>query len=1099
MVVLSAELLSAQNIVINEILTSNGNSITDEDGSHEDWIELYNTGANPVNLLGFGLTDDSLLLYKWTFPNVNLNPGQYLLVWASDKNRAIAGSPLHTNFKISATGENILLTNTSGVTIATLPPTNIPTDVSYGTSPNGSTSYAFFGVPTPNAANTSTGYTEVLSPPVFSNNSVFTTTGFDLTITSPNSGTTILYTTDGSEPNENNLGGTTYSYKNSYPKLPGQAFGPFLQNSFQTLQYSAPIPITDRSSLPNKVSNISTTFDFTPPYFPNGPIFKGTVIKAKVIKPGALTSKTITKNYFISSQGVNRFTIPVVSLSFDENSFYDYTNGISVAGIDFDNWRLAHPNDPVNEDLGNFNRSGDLYEREANMNYFVNGQEVINQKVGLRIHGDYSRLYPSKSMRVYARSSYGNDKLNYPFFSDQPYTAYERVVLNNAGGDFYNTMFRDAMCNELVKDLRMETEANQQIITFINGEYWGILAIRERYDNNYFKLVYNIDAVDLLENQGDVKEGDNIDYTSFFNYVQNNDLSVANNYTYIQTRMDPDNFMDYFISNIFYNNTDWLTNNVVYWRKKTAGYQANAPYGHDGRWRWAFHDETSTFSHADFNSLADATTTDDSVHHLWSTLIFRKLLENATFKIDFINRFADLLNTNFLTGRIIAQIDAMAAVIAPEMNDQYFRWKAPADNGDWQYHLNREKTFANDRPNYQRQHIRQKFGINSNINATLDVSDAAQGYITMNTINIKDGTPGINGNPYPWTGIYFHNIPVKLKAAALSGYQFSHWSGASNSTNAEITITPTADFSVTAHFSPTGPVETSVPIYFWMMDSAIPNNIPLLTLNSTYEFSTVKAILDFQSCLVGYPFTSSSPNYHHAAMERRNSPTTINYLPQANGNVSYELSGMRGLQIKQPFQNGGLENTMILKFSTVGYKNIKLAFAVLDEGAASGITLDYATNSGSPDWITTELSPSSFTITNTYQRIEADLSAILAANNNPDLKVRIRFTGSNMTADTGERVTFNNISVEGVAMTLTTNDNEIADFVVYPNPTTSVIHLLHQSGTLNYKLLGIDGKMIQNGKTIDNEINITPLPSGLYLLHLQTEDGKVIVKKIIKK
>ncbi len=88
-----------------------------------------------------------------------------------------------------------------------------------------------------------------------------------------------------------------------------------------------------------------------------------------------------------------------------------------------------------------------------------------------------------------------------------------------------------------------------------------------------------------------------------------------------------------------------------------------------------------------------------------------------------INQFADLMNTNFLPSRIIAQIDQMAAVIAPEMNDQYFRWKAPLDNGDWQYHLNEEKDFANQRPAFQRLHIRNKFNISSNLNVTLDVSD----------------------------------------------------------------------------------------------------------------------------------------------------------------------------------------------------------------------------------------------------------------------------------------------------------------------------------------------------------------------------------------
>ena len=102
-----ATTVSAQNIVINELLASNSSSIQDENGSHEDWIELYNKGAATVNLQGYGLSDDAALLYKWTFPNVSILPGQYLLIWASDKNRSVAGSPLHTNFKISKSKSKI--------------------------------------------------------------------------------------------------------------------------------------------------------------------------------------------------------------------------------------------------------------------------------------------------------------------------------------------------------------------------------------------------------------------------------------------------------------------------------------------------------------------------------------------------------------------------------------------------------------------------------------------------------------------------------------------------------------------------------------------------------------------------------------------------------------------------------------------------------------------------------------------------------------------------------------------------------------------------------------------------------------------------------
>ncbi|ESU24169.1 hypothetical protein FEDK69T_06050 [Flavobacterium enshiense DK69] len=1097
LVVLSYDSLFSQNIVINEILTSNISSITDADGDHEDWIELYNAGSNPVNLLGHGMSDESTRLFKWTFPSVTLNPGQYLLVWCSDKNKAVAGAPLHTNFKLSA-GDTVILTNPSGGNVATVSPAIQQMDVSYGKFPNGSGPYVYFTTPTPNAANTTSGISEALSPPVFSKDSEFRTSGFDLTISSNSPGATILYTLDGSEPNQNNLGGTTYNYKRQYPEDPGQLpVNQFFQNTFRTLTYTGPIPIADRTSQPNKLCNISTTWDYEPDYFPSGPIFKATVVRAKVIKPGALPSETITKNYFISPEGANRFTIPVVSVSFDENGFYGYNDGISVAGKIFDDWRVDHPDDEADNDFANWGLHGEATERIANLNYFVDGVEEINQKVGLRIHGDHSRIYPNKSLRVYARSSYGKDKLEYPLFSDEPYTGYERVLIKNQGGDWNNTMFRDCLCNELVKDLRMETEAHQQVVTIINGEYWGILALRERYDDNYFRLVYGMDAVDLLHDHGSVDEGDRVDYNSFIHEIETRDLSLSEHYTYIKTRMDIENYMDYHISNIFLNNTDWVTNNVVFWRKKTT-LNPNAPYPHDGRWRWAFHDVTSTFGGVDFDTLDETTTTDPDIHALWSTLILRKLLTNNSFKIDFINRFADLMNTNFLTSRVLAKMDEMAAVIAPEMDDQYFRWKGPEDEAEWQYQMGRERTFATQRPAYQRQHIRQKFNISSNINVTLKVSGATHGYIKMNTINIKNGTPGITANPYPWTGVYFHNIPVKMKAVANTGYVFSHWSGASNSTSEEITITPTADFEVTAHFVPSGNPDISKVIYFWMMDTNLENDTPLTDIASTYEVSS-EGNLHYESCLSGYPFTSGNPNYRKASMERRNSPTTLNYIPAVNQNKTFEDSDMRGIQIKQPFKSGSSENAMQFHISTVGYKNIKLAFAVLDEGAATGITVDYSINPGTPVWIATGMTASSFPISNTYQKIEIDFTNIATVNQNPNLKLRIRFTGPNMTAETNKQVTFNNISIQGVAETLTTDENTISNLTLYPNPVTDIIHVISQSGELNYTIYGIDGRKIQDGKIINNEINLSQLPSGLYMMKIQDELGKSIVKKVVKR
>ncbi|MGV9004885.1 CotH kinase family protein, partial [Flavobacterium sp.] len=1016
----------SQQVVINEVVSSNGTLIVDEDNSYQDWIEIYNNSANPITLTGYGLTDDANLPFKWVFPNVTINSGGYLLVWASDKNRINPTNQLHTNFKISASGEAILLTNPIGVVLDTAPATALLSNQSVGRIPNGTGSFVVIQTPTPNAENTDGAPILTLNPPTFSQNSGFLTSSFNLSLTTNEPGVTIIYTLDGSEPDENNLLGTTYSYKNQYPQNPGQAFGTFLNQSFQTLQYSAPINIIDRSSQPNKIANISSTYDFSPPYFPNNPIFKGTVVRAKAIKSGATSSEVITKTYFVAPTGASTFSLPVVAISTSENRLFDYDDGIYVAGKDFDTWRTSNPTDIADYEIGNFARKGGSSERVANFSYFVNGNEVLNQDIGIRIRGNYSRIYPSKSFNLYARSELGKSDFDYPVFPNQPYQEYTRMSLKNSSGDFYHTMFRDPLNHELIKGMRVDTEAYQPTITFLNGEYWGILSLREKYDDKYFKRVYNIESneLDVLENNAQEEEGDNIHYLQMIDYVENNSLAQTVNYDYIKTQMDVENFEDYFISNIYLQNVDWPGNNIIYWRKKTAQYEPNAPYGQDGRWRWSIHDMDSSFGISsgviDLNSLEMATALNgpEWPNPEWSTLLLRKLLENDTFKIDFISRFADLMNSYFKSERVVAKINEMKTVLEPEMPKQFERWKAPEDFGDWNYFLNEEIDFAQQRPGFQRDHIRTKFGIGNNINTIIDVSNAEHGYVKINTIDVLVSTPGINENPYPWTGIYFSDIPIKLKAVGLPGYIFSHWEGFSTSLEAEITVSSSQSFSITAVFIKDGFVqETEEPIYFWMFTGTIANDTPLTFINSTFEIPT-EGVLQYQSCLAGYPFTNADPKWRKGSMERKNSPTILNYIPEANNDIPFATAGMRGIQIKQPFQNNGLENTLIFNFSTGNYKDIKFGFAAKNDSAAEGLLIDYSVSAGAPTWITTGLASSTLPLTSAFELFEVDFSAITAVNNNSNFKIRLRFSGLNMTLDLGKSVQFNNFSLKGTKIPL---------------------------------------------------------------------------------
>jgi hypothetical protein len=143
-------LRAADQVVISEFMARNGSGIVDEDGSREDWIEIFNAGTNTVNLFNWSLTDNAGNLTKWRFPATNIGPGRFIIVWASDKNRRIPGAPLHTNFKLSDTGEYLALVRADGSIATQFSPTfplQAP-NVSYGIGFN-VTSTTLFGAGAP--------------------------------------------------------------------------------------------------------------------------------------------------------------------------------------------------------------------------------------------------------------------------------------------------------------------------------------------------------------------------------------------------------------------------------------------------------------------------------------------------------------------------------------------------------------------------------------------------------------------------------------------------------------------------------------------------------------------------------------------------------------------------------------------------------------------------------------------------------------------------------------------------------------------------------------------------------------------------------------
>jgi hypothetical protein len=279
-------------VVVNEVMSSNRTTITDEDGNHGDWVELRNLGDDPVEVGGYYLSDDDEDPLRWRLPARPIPAGGHLLVWASGEDRAGASGELHTDFRIDRDGEPILLTAPDGrVVVDRLSPVAIPRDVSFGRHPVDPEQLCFFTDPTPGSENAQLCHDRVIvDPPTFSTPDGFHDDPFELSISAPEPGVQIFYTTDGSFPDP-------------------------VGNPERTQVYREPIPIEDRSAEPNELADIRTT---SPDWSgPEGPVQKGTVVRARTEH-----GQEAVGSFFVGAD-LRRSDLPVISIATDAEHLFD--------------------------------------------------------------------------------------------------------------------------------------------------------------------------------------------------------------------------------------------------------------------------------------------------------------------------------------------------------------------------------------------------------------------------------------------------------------------------------------------------------------------------------------------------------------------------------------------------------------------------------------------------------------------------------------------------------------------------------------------------------------------------------------------------------
>ena len=402
---------------------------------------------------------------------------------------------------------------------------------------------------------------------------------------------------------------------------------------------------------------------------------KATVIKYAQFKNGNIHTEIKTLSFFINttidSLGnvfVNKYKLPVISISTDKKNLYSNENGLFIAG---DNVKASKINS------GNYFKRGKNFEREVYFQYFdKHGKLYFELDIGMRIHGGITRRNPQKSLKFYSRQEYGETKINLPFLAEKGVNRFILESMQESGGG--QALIEDVVAQEIVKGLGLEQQKFQAVIVFINGEYWGLHTIRDRIDENYLSYKFNLhkDSFDIIDGNPSTAyesiHGENSEYINLISFIKENDLSINRNYLHIISKIDIDNFIDYYSVEIFFANNDWPIHNIKIWRKK------------NDKWRFLLYDLDGGFTSNNrnhtfdmFSRLSNEVNCGSCGNSPDATLLFRSLMRNKKFNQKFDARYNEIIKQYMNPDRTLAIVDSITRIYHTNMQNHINRWRYP--------------------------------------------------------------------------------------------------------------------------------------------------------------------------------------------------------------------------------------------------------------------------------------------------------------------------------------------------------------------------------------------------------------------------------------
>lgn len=493
-----------------------------------------------------------------------------------------------------------------------------------------------------------------------------------------------------------------------------------LDGSDPTMQsriYEGPIPI--EAGLPEKV----------------------TVVKAAVFQNGE-PGKICTQTYFVGKGVSELFDVMVVSLSADEKVLYDEETGI----------------------LANYGEEGENgeWDRPAYVEFYEpDGTRMLAQGTGIAISGHGSREFAQKSFKLISDSVYDPEHptFEYDFFEtdmagNEKGQSYNRLVLRNGGSDHEGTMLKWNVVSRLGKDSGMVCAGARPGILFLNGSYYGIIQLQEKYTR------YNIaHAIGAQKDDIEKYEPNEINSARFGGYYNQlrQDLNDPKRMESLERQVDMTDMLKHYAVNLIMNNVDWPYHNFLSWK---CAETSSSAYG-DGKVRFFLYDLDAVYQDTTGYEVPDefAYLMEEPVEDATDTLYL--LMQSELYRTRFVNLVCDLTATVYQEDHVLRLIEEEDEKLAGSMELYY----TEEERMRQQAAVDRMKEAA------EESGIRVHEGLQEYLKAAdpytlrLELPDGIQ--VSFSEIRLKGGES--------YTGTYYHNYPLTLTAEPENGQEFYGW------------------------------------------------------------------------------------------------------------------------------------------------------------------------------------------------------------------------------------------------------------------------------------------------------------------------------------